>query len=104
MEHGVSKTIGHIQIKIKMPNPSQKPPASSKSPNGDIKDIDVLCTFRLKLEGKKIKHGLSKTSHHIQIKIKMPNPSQKPTVSSTAQNDDIKDMDVLCTLKVNIEK
>ena len=37
------KTIGHIQIKIQMPNPSQEPPASSISPNENLKDIDVLC-------------------------------------------------------------
>ena len=29
----VSKTIDHTQIKIKMPNPSQEPPASSKAQN-----------------------------------------------------------------------
>ena len=32
----VSKTSDHIQIKIKMPNPSQEPPVSSKAPNDDI--------------------------------------------------------------------
>ena len=31
----VSKTTDHIQIKIKMPNSSQEPPASSKAPNQD---------------------------------------------------------------------
>ena len=34
---GVSKTSDHIQIKIKMPNPSQEPPASSKFSNNDLK-------------------------------------------------------------------
>ena len=47
--------------------------------------------------------GVSKTSDHIQKKIKMPNPSQEPPVSSKALNDDLKDMDVLCTLKIKIE-
>ena len=47
---GVSKTSDHIQIKIKMPNPSQEPPASSKAPNDDLKDMDVLCTFKIKIE------------------------------------------------------
>merc|ERR1711954_135720 len=77
---GVSKMSDHIQIKIKMPNPSQEPPASSKAPNGDLKDLDVLCTFK--------------------IKIKMPNPSQEPPASSKAPNEDLKDMDVLCTFKI----
>ena len=36
---GVSKTIDHKQIKIKMPNPSQEPPASFKAPNQYFKDM-----------------------------------------------------------------
>ena len=47
---GVSETSDHIQINIKMPNPSQEPPASSKAPNEDLKDMDVLCTFKIKIE------------------------------------------------------
>ena len=48
---GVSKTSDQIQIKIKMSNSSQEPPASSKSKNCDLKDMDVLCTFKIKIEG-----------------------------------------------------
>merc|ERR1711954_413539 len=48
----VSKTSDHIQIKIKMPNPNQEPPASSTAPNEDLKDMDDLCTFKIKLETK----------------------------------------------------
>ena len=47
---GISKTSDHIQIKIKMPNPSQKSPASSKAPNEDLKGMDVLCTLKIKIE------------------------------------------------------
>ena len=47
--------------------------------------------------------GVSKTSDHIQIKIKIPNPSQEPTAVSKALNKDLKDMDVLCTLRIRIE-
>ena len=47
---GVSKTSDHIPIKIKMPNPSQEPPVSSKAPNEDLEDIDVLCNFKIKIE------------------------------------------------------
>ena len=46
----IIKTSDHIQIKIKMPNPSQEPPASSKTPNEDLKDMDVLYTFKIKIE------------------------------------------------------
>ena len=45
----VSKTNDHIQIKIKMPNPHQEPQASSKAPNEDLKDMDALCTFKIKI-------------------------------------------------------
>ena len=43
-------TSDHNIIKIKMANPSQEPPASSKAPNEDFKDMDVLCTFKIKIE------------------------------------------------------
>ena len=127
---GISKTSDHIKIKIKMQNPSQEHPASSKAPNQDLKDMDVLCTFKIKIES--LQHppkpkirtyrthmvfapsksrwrakiqimGISKTSNHIQIKIKMPNPSQEPPASSKAPNEDLKDMDVLCTFKIKID-
>ena len=47
---GVSKTSDNIQINIKMPNPSQEPQESSKAPNEDLKDMDVLSTFKIKVE------------------------------------------------------
>ena len=56
----VSKTIPHIQIKTKIPNPSQEPPAASKAPKEDFKDIDVLCTFKIKKESQKLDHGCIK--------------------------------------------
>merc|ERR1712112_238329 len=76
----VSNTIVHIQIKITMPNPSQEPPASSKAPNQDLKDMDVLCTFKIKIDSQNLAYGCTKD-----------------------QNQDLKDMDVLCTLKIKIE-
>ena len=62
---GVSKTSDHIQIKIKMPNPSQEPPASPKPPIQDLKDMDVLCTFKIKLESQNSEHGHIKDSDHV---------------------------------------
>ena len=90
---GVSKTSNPIDIKMKVPNPSQKTSASSKAPNEDLKDLDVLCTFKSRERAKIWIMGISKTSDHIQIKILYP--SQEPPVSSKAQNEDLKDMDVL---------
>ena len=97
---GISKTSDHIQIKIKMPNPSQEPPASSKAPNEDIKDMDVS---KSRYIPKFWNMGGAKTSDYIQTKIKVPNLSQEPPVSSKAQNEDFNDMDVLCTFKIRIE-
>ena len=51
---GASKTNDNIQIKIKMPIRSQEPSASSKAPNEDLKDMDVLCTFKIKIESQNL--------------------------------------------------
>merc|ERR1712025_300247 len=56
---GVSKTSDHIKINIKMPKPSQEPPASSKAPDEDLKDMVVLCTFKIKRESSHLEHGCS---------------------------------------------
>ena len=45
-----TKTSDHIQINIMVQNPSQEPPASSKAPHDDLKDMDVLCIFKIKVE------------------------------------------------------
>ena len=50
----------HIQTKIKMQNPSQESPAPIKAPNQDLKDMDVLCTFKVKIESQNSKHGCIK--------------------------------------------
>ena len=100
---GVLKTTDHIKIKIKMPESSQEPPASSKAPNGDLMDMDVLCTFKIKIESQNSDPGYIKTSDNIQIKIKMRNPSQEPPESSKCPNENVKDIDVLCTFKMKRE-
>ena len=43
--------------------------------------------------------SVSKTSDHVQSKIKMLNPSQDPPVFSKVQIQDFNDMDVLCIIK-----
>ena len=40
-----------------MQNPSQEPPVSSKAPNQDLKNMDVLCTFKIKIESQNVDHG-----------------------------------------------
>ena len=53
---GVLKTNDHFKIMIKMLNPNQEPVVSSKSPNQDLKDMGVLCTFKNKMEGQNSEH------------------------------------------------
>ena len=61
-----------IKIKIKMPSASQEPTMSSESLYEDLKEMDVLCPFEIKIWNM----GISKTIGNIQIKMKMLNPSQ----------------------------
>ena len=84
----VQKTFDHIQINIKMPNPSQEPVASSKAPNEDFEDMDDLCIFKIKIESKNLDHGCIKDKWPYQIKFKIQSPSQEPPVSAKAQNQD----------------
>ena len=51
-----------------IPNPSQEPPASSKAQNQDVKDMDVLCTFKINIESQNLEHRY--------IKDNCPNPNQ----------------------------
>ena len=53
---------------MKMSNSNQEPPASSKAPNDDLKDMDVLCTFKIKIESQNSDHGC--------IKDQWPYPNQ----------------------------
>ena len=65
---GVPKTSDHILIKVNMPNSSQKPQASSKAPNQDLNDMDVLCIFKTKIK--------SHNSYHVCIKDQWTYPNQ----------------------------
>ena len=57
---GVAKISDLIQIKIQMPNLGQEPPASSKFLNQDLKDIDVIGTFTIKIASKTLENGCIK--------------------------------------------
>ena len=46
----VPKTSDHIQIMIMLPNPSPEHPDPSKAKNQELKDMDILCTFKIKME------------------------------------------------------
>ena len=98
----LAKNSDHIQIKIKIPNPSQEYPASSKASNQDLKDMYILYTFKIKTGSQNSKHGYTKTINPIQTKMKMPNPSQEKFSILQIPNHDLKYLDVLCTFKIKI--
>ena len=56
----VAKTSEYIQINIRMQNPNQEPAASSKAPKEDLKDMDVLCTLKIKIESQNLECGCVK--------------------------------------------
>ena len=82
----VWNTIDHIKIKIKMPTPSQEPPASSKAPNEDLKDMDVLCTFKIKIESQNMDHGCIIDQWLNVTQDQVAKPSQEPPASLKAAN------------------
>ena len=86
-----------------MPTPSQKPPASSKAPNEVLKDMDVLCIFKINIESQYLDHWCIKDLWLNPMKIKMPNPSQEAPASSKAPSQDSEDIDVLYTIKIKIK-
>ena len=100
---GVSKTSDHIKIKIKVPNPSQEPPESSKAPNEDLKDMDNLLHLQNQDREPKFRPWtyqrpviISKSRSRCQTPIRNIKHPEAP-------NEDIKDMNVLCTFKIKIE-
>ena len=78
---GLSKTSDHINIKIKMPNSSQELPSSFKAPNQDLKDMDVLCTFEIKIESQNSEYGC--------IKDQWPYPSWHQGAKSWSRTSSI---------------
>ena len=90
---GVSKTCDHTHIKIKMSNPNKESPGPTKALDQDLKDMDVLCTFKIKIESHSLKKGSIKDQWPYPNQDQMLNPSKEPL----ATNQDLKDMDVLFT-------
>ena len=65
---GVSKTSDHIQIKEKIPNPSQKPLVLSKAPNQDLMDM-FFAPSKSKQKTKSQVMGVSETSDYLKMYI-----------------------------------
>ena len=86
-----------------MPNPSQEPSESSKAPNEDLKDLDVLCSLKTKIDSQILQYVWTKDQWPYPNQYHDSKPSQEPQESSKALNQDLKDMDVSCTFKINID-
>ena len=78
---GISKTSGHIQIKIMMPNLSQEHPVSSESQNEDLKDMDVLWTYKIKTVSQNLEHWCTKDQ--------WPHPNQDRDAKPQSGNSSI---------------
>ena len=100
---GESKTCDHIQIKVKMLKPGQEPQGPAKAPNQDLKDMVILCTFKIKIEIQNLDHVCIKDQWPYPNQDKILRLSQEPPASSKAPIQDLKDMDVLCTFKIKLE-
>ena len=86
-----------------MPKPIQEPQASSKAKNQDLKDMDVLRTFNIKIESQNSEHGCTKD----QWPYPNTNPDAK-TKSGTPsllqnQKQYLNDVDDLCTYKTKVK-
>ena len=82
-----------------VPKASDKPVASSETPNQDYRTWMLFAPSKSRKRAKIWIMGVSKTSDHIHIMIKMPYPSQEPPSSSKAPNEDLKDMMFFAPLK-----
>ena len=59
-----------------MTNPSPEPPASSKAPDQDLKDMDALCTYKINIKRQKLEHEC------IRDQLTYPNKNQNAQPSS----------------------
>ena len=86
-----------------MPNPSQEPLAPTLASNLDLKDMDDLCIFEIKIESQNSEHCCIKDQSAYLNQIKMPNPIQDSPAPTKAPNQDLNDMDVPFTFKIKLE-
>ena len=90
-------------MKIKIPNLCQVPQSSSEALNQDLEDMDILCTFKIKIEIQYWEHGYIKDQWQYTNQDQDVKHQTSPPVSPKVLNQDLKEMDILCTFKINIE-
>ena len=74
LEYWCTKDQDHIKIYLGIQNPCQVPPASCKAQNQDLKDMDVLCTFKIKTESQDFDHGCTKDLWKFPNHVQDDNP------------------------------
>ena len=82
-----------------MPKLCQEPPVSSKAPNEDFKDMDVLRNFKIKIVIKNSEQLFFRDQSPYQNQDQGAKP-QSGTSNIHQSPEDFKDMDVICTFKV----
>ena len=75
-----------------MQSPSQEPPASSKAPNQDLKDMDVLCTFKIKIESWNLDYGWTEDQWPYSNQYQDTKPQSATSSILQARNQDFKKM------------
>ena len=90
-------------MKIKMWNPSQKPPVPTKVQNQSWKDMDVLCTFKIKIESQNLDHGCNKDQWPYPNQDQDTKPQSRTSSILKSPKSGLKDIDVLCTIKIKTE-
>ena len=85
-----------------MTNPSQEPPESSKAPNQDLKYMDVLCMFKIKVKSWNSKHRCIKDQWLYPNQYQDTKPQSETSSILQSTNSGLKDLDVLCTFKIMI--
>ena len=87
-----------------IPNPIQEHPASSKAPNEDFKDMDVLCTFKIKTEGQNLEQGCIKDQGPYPNQDQYSKQKSESPAPSKGSYENQKDIDVLCNFKIKTER
>jgi len=86
-----------------MQNPSQELPVPNKAPTQDLKDMDVPCTFKIKIGSQHSDYECIKDQWPYPYQDKDTKPCQEPPAPTKAPNQDLNYVNVLCTFKMKKE-
>ena len=81
---------------------SQEPSASSGAPNEDLKDMDILCILKIKIESRNSEQGSTKDQWLHPNQDQDTKPSREPPVSSKVPNQDLEDIMFFAPFRINL--